>query len=101
MEITLSHDQQVSLGDDIYKLVTDSISKARKDASLNSKDFFRKKEACMYLGVSNNTLDNFLAIGMPYHVVRGITLYSKDDGIPRTSAIFLIISVSIERSPRS
>ena len=79
MEITLSHDQQVSLGDDIYKLVTDSISKARKDASLNSKDFFRKKEACMYLGVSNNTLDNFLAIGMPYHVVRGITLYSKDE----------------------
>lgn len=79
MEITLSHDQQASLGDDIYKLVTDSISKARKDASLNSKDFFRKKEACMYLGVSNNTLDKFLTLGMPCHVVRGITLYSKDE----------------------
>lgn len=79
MEITLSQEQRTSLGDDIYKLVTNSIDKARKDASIDSKDFFRKKEACKYLGVSNNTFDKFLAIGMPYHVVRGITLYSQDE----------------------
>lgn len=79
MEITLSQEQRTSLGDDIYKLVTNSIDKARKDASIDSKDFFRKKEACMYLGVSNNTLDKFLTMGMPCHVVRGITLYSKDE----------------------
>lgn len=79
VEITLSQDQQESLGDDIYKLVTDSINKARKDASLDSKDFFRKKDACKYLNVSNNTFSHFVEIGLPYHVVRGITIYSKKE----------------------
>jgi hypothetical protein len=79
VEITLSHDQQESLGDDIYKLVTDSINQARKDASIDSKDFFRKKEACKYLNVSNNTFDHFIESGLPYHVVRGITIYSKKE----------------------
>jgi hypothetical protein len=79
MEIMLSEDQKTSLGDDIYKLVTSSVEKARKDASLNNKDFFRKKEACKYLGVSNNTFDHFIEDGLNYHVVRGITLYSKQE----------------------
>ncbi|WP_338214562.1 hypothetical protein [Companilactobacillus muriivasis] len=79
MEITLSQEQRTSLGDDIYKLVINSIDKARKDASIDSKDFFRKKEACKYLNVSNNTFDHFIESGLPYHVVRGITIYSKKE----------------------
>ncbi|GEO65050.1 helix-turn-helix domain-containing protein [Companilactobacillus nantensis] len=79
MEITLSKDQKASLGEDIYKVVINSVDKARKDASLDSKDFFRKKEACKYLGVSNNTFDHFIEDGLTYHIVRGITLYSKEE----------------------
>lgn len=77
MEILLSQEQQTSLEQGIYKLVTETVNKAREDSSINSKQYMRKKELCTYLSVSYNTLNKLIYEGLPQINVRGLVRFNK------------------------
>lgn len=78
MEILLSNEQQSSLEKNVYELLSQSINKAREDSGINQKQYMRKKELCLYLSMSNNTVDKLILEGLPQINVRGLIRYSKD-----------------------
>lgn len=78
MEILLSNEQQSSLEKNVYELLSHSINKAREDSGINQKQYMRKKELCLYLSMSNNTVDKLILDGLPQINVRGLIRYSKD-----------------------
>ena len=49
----------------IATLIKDEIHHFKEDIGADSP-FLNKKQTCNYLGVSNNTLDIWIAMGLPY-----------------------------------
>ena len=64
MQVTLP-DEQIR---QIQLLITDLIKKEieyRLDSSNIESPFLNKQQTCMYLGISNNTLDSWIKKGLP------------------------------------
>jgi DNA-binding helix-turn-helix protein len=64
MQVTLP-DEQIR---QIQLLITDLIKKEieyRLDNSNIESPFLNKQQTCMYLGISNNTLDSWIKKGLP------------------------------------
>ena len=64
MQVILQDEQVTEIQNLISHLLEDEIEKFREDNGVNSP-FLNKKQACTYLGVSNNTLDTWILRGLP------------------------------------
>lgn len=64
MQVILQEEQVNEIQHLIGRLIEDEIEKFREDNGINSP-FLNKKQACDYLGVSNNTLDTWIIRGLP------------------------------------
>lgn len=64
MQVILQDEQVTEIQNLISRLLEDEIEKFREDNGVNSP-FINKKQACSYLGVSNNTLDTWILRGLP------------------------------------
>lgn len=76
IQIVLTDEQLDTLQQNVYVTVSNAISQARKDTALE-KRYLRKKEACAYLGISNNTLDKWIELGFPRIVTDRTLLFDK------------------------
>lgn len=76
IHIVLTDEQLDTLQHNIYKTVSEAIAQARRDAALE-KRYLRKKEACDYLGISNNTLDKWIEQGCPRIMIERTILFDK------------------------
>ncbi|QCX25758.1 helix-turn-helix domain-containing protein [Companilactobacillus futsaii] len=79
VEVLLSDEQKTSLQQDIFKMVNDSLEQAKKGTGINSKEWLKKYEACNYLGVANNTFDQFIKRGLPSHTINNKTFYNRKE----------------------
>lgn len=43
------------------------------------KRYFNKGDACQYLGVSRNTLEKFMRVGLAYSKIGGVFRFSRED----------------------
>ncbi|WP_334330145.1 hypothetical protein [Companilactobacillus sp. HBUAS59699] len=73
--VMLDENDSATLRKQVYKMITDEIEKARRDAGLD-KQYLKRKDAIKFAGVSGSTFDSWL---IPSHKIEGITLYSKKD----------------------
>lgn len=64
MEVILQEKPVNEIQNLISHLLEDEIEKFREDNGVNSP-FLNKKQACQYLGVSNNTLDTWIIRDLP------------------------------------
>lgn len=77
VEVILSEEQRQELITQIHKLINDEILRFKDNSNLSNKIWLKKKEACLYLNVSNNTFDKLKYAGLPSATVSGITLYNR------------------------
>ncbi|WP_017767716.1 helix-turn-helix domain-containing protein [Streptococcus agalactiae] len=64
MQVILQEEQVTEIQNLVSHIIEDEIEKFREDNGVNSP-FLNKKQACTYLGVSNNTLDTWIIRGLP------------------------------------
>lgn len=65
MQVTLPQEQTQEIQQMIATLIKDEIHHFKEEIGADSP-FLNKKQTCNYLGVSNNTLDIWIAMGLPY-----------------------------------
>lgn len=78
MQVTLP-DEQIR---QIQLLITDLIKKEieyRLDNSNIESPFLNKQQTCMYLGISNNTLDSWIKKGLPVIRIRKTVRFDKTE----------------------
>lgn len=78
ISVLLSGEQAQEIQERVYKLVTDSVETAKRDAGVSQK-WLRKGQAAEYAGVSPNTYTLWVKQGLPCHVIHGVTLFAKAD----------------------
>ena len=61
----------------IATLIKDEIHHFKEDMGLDTP-FLNKKQTCHYLGISHNTLDIWIAMGLPYIRVGKSIRFSKE-----------------------
>lgn len=71
VQIILSKKQMEQIGNSVYTLMLNNINQVRKDAALD-KRYLTKKETCLYLHISNNTLDKWIEQGLPKIAIEGV-----------------------------
>ncbi|EHS2293565.1 helix-turn-helix domain-containing protein, partial [Enterococcus faecalis] len=50
-----------------------------KDGLVSNEKYLKKKQICVYLNLSNNTVDRLIEAGMPRINIQGIILYPKEE----------------------
>lgn len=65
MQVTLPEKQTEEIQQMIATLLKDEIRHFKEEIGADSP-FLNKKQTCNYLGISNNTLDIWIAMGLPY-----------------------------------
>ncbi|WCG32623.1 DNA-binding protein [Enterococcus dispar] len=75
-QVTLSSEQSESLQKYIYELTSQTIDQVRREAGL-SKEWLRKGEAADFIGISSNTLSQWVEDGLKVSIVNGVQLISK------------------------
>lgn len=78
ISVFLDGKQVQAIQERVYRLVTDSVETAKRDAGISQK-WLRKGQAATYAGVSPNTYAAWVRQGLPCHVIHGITLFAKSD----------------------
>ena len=77
MQVTLPQEQTKEIQKMIATLIKDEIHHFREDMGLDTP-FLNKKQTCHYLGVSHNTLDIWIAMGLPYIRIGKSIRFSKE-----------------------
>ena len=65
MQVILTDEQTSQIQKMISELIKEEIKNARESAGSDSP-FLNKRQTCDYLGISNNTLDIWISMGLPY-----------------------------------
>ena len=65
MQVTLPQEQTQEIQQMIATLLKNEIHHFKEEIGVDSP-FLNKKQTCNYLGVSNNTLDIWITMGLPY-----------------------------------
>lgn len=76
VQIILSKKQMEQIGNSVYTLMLNNINQVRKDVALD-KRYLTKKETCLYLHISNNTLDKWIEQGLPKITIEGIIRFDR------------------------
>lgn len=77
MLVQLPEEQTQEIQQMIATLIKDEIHHFKEDIGSDSP-FLNKKQTCNYLGVSNNTLDIWIAMGLPYIRIGKSIRFSKE-----------------------
>lgn len=77
MQVTLAEEQTQEIQHLIGELIKSEIKNVKELAGYESP-FPNKKQTCQYLGISNNTLDIWIAMGLPYIKVGKSIRFSKE-----------------------
>ncbi|EGO7562337.1 hypothetical protein IGK80_001908 [Enterococcus sp. DIV0609] len=77
-QVLLNEKQTKELQKFVYDLTNEAIKKAIHDVS-SDKDFLNQREMSDWLGVSINTLKNYVKEGLPIIVIGGRNFYSKSE----------------------
>lgn len=64
MKMSFDNDEIIEIKAIIHTIIKETIKEELEVTHLNS-NFLNKKQACEYLGVSNNTLDSWIKKGLP------------------------------------
>ena len=78
MQIILSQEQIQEIQMIIANLIRQEIDNRLHKSSIRSP-YLNKKQACEYLGISNNTLDSWIKKGLPIIRVGKTVLFNTDD----------------------
>ena len=76
MKILISDEQLKEISNQLYTLITTEIEKIKKQENIQHR-YMNKKQTCNYLQVSNNTLDNWIAQGLPLLKIGGSTRFDR------------------------
>lgn len=79
VEVVLNEQQKNDLANEVHSLLSNEIDQVRKEAGINSKDWFSKKEAYNYLGVSFQKFNQFILEGLPSHSVAGMVRFNRQE----------------------
>lgn len=71
MLVQLPEEQTQEIQQMIATLLKNEIHHFKEDIGTNSS-FLNKNQTCNYLGNSNNTLDIWMAVGLPYSELKNI-----------------------------
>ncbi|EJB2767643.1 helix-turn-helix domain-containing protein, partial [Enterococcus faecalis] len=74
----LSEDQQELIKKSLHELLLNEINHF-KDGLVSNEKYLKKKQICVYLNLSNNTVDRLIEAGMPRINIQGIILYPKEE----------------------
>jgi len=77
MLVQLPEEQTQEIQQMIATLIKDEIHHFKEDIGVDSP-FLNKKQTCNYLGISNNTLDIWIAMGLPYIRIGKSIRFNKD-----------------------
>jgi len=77
MLVQLPEEQTQEIQKMIATLIKDEIHHFKEDMGLDTP-FLNKKQTCHYLGVSHNTLDIWIAMGLPYIRIGKSIRFSKE-----------------------
>lgn len=77
-QVLLNEKQTKDLQKFVYDLTSEAIKRAVHDVGAD-KDFLNQKEMSNWLGVSINTLKNYVREGLPIIVIGGRNFYSKNE----------------------
>lgn len=77
MLVQLPEEQTQEIQQMIATLIKDVIHHFKEDIGVDSP-FLNKKQTCNYLGISNNTLDIWIAMGLPYIRIGKSIRFNKD-----------------------
>lgn len=77
-QVLLDEKQSKELQKYIYELTNEAIKRAIHDAGAD-KDFLNQREMGDWLGVSVNTLKNYVKVGLPIIIMGGRNFYSKNE----------------------
>lgn len=78
MQIILSQEQIQEIQMIIANLIRQEIDNLLHKSSIRSP-YLNKKQACEYLGISNNTLDSWIKKGLPIIRVGKTVRFNTDD----------------------
>ncbi|EGO2612191.1 DNA-binding protein [Enterococcus faecalis] len=78
MQVLLSEDQQELIKKSLHELLLNEINHFKNGLVSNEK-YLKKKQICVYLNLSNNTVDRLIEAGMPRINIQGIILYPKEE----------------------
>ncbi|EOA6374218.1 DNA binding domain, excisionase family [Enterococcus faecalis 20.SD.W.06] len=78
MQVLLSEDQQELIKKSLHELLLNEINHFKNGLASNEK-YLKKKQICVYLNLSNNTVDRLIEAGMPRINIQGIILYPKEE----------------------
>ena len=77
MQVTLAEKQTQEIQHLIGELIKEEIKNVREVIGIESP-FLNKKKNCRYLGVSNNTLDLWIGMGLPYIKIGKSVRFNKE-----------------------
>ncbi|HEX0027651.1 helix-turn-helix transcriptional regulator [Streptococcus pyogenes] len=77
MQVILPEEQTKEIQLMISELIKSEVKNARESVGADSP-FLNKKQTCGYLGISNNTLDLWISIGLPYIKIGKSIRFNKD-----------------------
>ncbi|EIO9642535.1 helix-turn-helix domain-containing protein [Enterococcus faecalis] len=78
MQVLLSEDQQELIKKSLHELLLNEINHL-KDGLVSNEKYLKEKQICVYLNLSNNTVDRLIEAGMPRINIQGIILYPKEE----------------------
>lgn len=77
MQVMLAKEQTQEIQHMIGELIKEEIKNVREVSGVDSP-FLNKKQTCRYLGISNNTLDLWISMGLPYIKIGKSIRFSKE-----------------------
>jgi hypothetical protein len=77
MLVQLPEEQTQEIQKMIATLIKDEIHHFKEDMGLDTP-FLNKKQTCDYLGISNNTLDLWISMGLPYIKIGKSIRFNKE-----------------------
>jgi len=77
MQVMLAKEQTQEIQHMIGELIKEEIKNVREVSGADSP-FLNKKQTCRYLGISNNTLDSWIGMGLPYIKIGKSIRFSKE-----------------------
>lgn len=77
MQVILAKEQTLEIQHMIGELIKSEVKNARESVGADSP-FLNKRQACDYLGISNNTLDLWISMGLPYIKIGKSIRFNKE-----------------------
>ena len=78
MKLILNNDDKKQIHDILSEIINEKIESSSIESTLENV-YLNKKEACLYLKISNNTLDDWILQGLPVIRIAKTTRFKVSD----------------------